>query len=341
MHTEKVSIIIPVFNVEDYLAECIDSALKQTHKNKEIIIIDDGSTDLSGSIIEKYKLEHKEIISKTIKNQGQSVARNVGLELSSGDYVIFLDSDDWIEKDTLKECLNATKKLNVDIVFFGGKAFTDGTPTEKAIEFNYERDISLCNQTLNSRKLFEILINSNQYIVSPCLYMYRRDKFDRLRFLPGVIHEDNLFTTELLLSSENSTAACIKSQPFHRRIRPESTMTQEKGEHHVDGYLNVANELAKLSQKIKPKNTRSALDKFTQSIIRNAIHTAQTINRGHIPRDVKNRYRKIIFKIKPQNIELKSIFYCIAPEAKTIINAIKKLNKPSQSNLAKSSDLKR
>lgn len=324
MHTEKVSIIIPVFNVEDYLAECIDSALKQSHQNKEIIIINDGSTDRSGSIIEEYKSAHKEIISTTITNQGQSVARNVGIDLSSGEYIIFLDSDDWLEEDAICKCLDTAKRLNVDIVFFGGQAFADGMPPEKAAEFNYERDVALCDQAMNSRKLFEKLINSNQYIVSPCLYMYSRKKFERVRFLPGAIHEDNLFTTELLLSSENSTVACIKSQPFHRRIRPESTMTQEKGERHVNGYLNVAQELAKLGKKIKQKATRRALDKFTQSTIRNAINTAQIINDGNVPAAVKRKCKSILFSLHPLNIEIKSLIYCLAPETKKIISALKK-----------------
>lgn len=324
MHTEKVSIIIPVFNVEDYLAECIDSALKQSHQNKEIIIIDDGSTDRSGSIIRKYKSAHKEIISTTIKNQGQSVARNVGLELSSGDYIIFLDSDDWLEHDAISKCLDTAKRLNVDIVFFGGQAFADGLPPEKAAEFNYERDIALCDRAMESRTLFETLINSNQYIVSPCLYIYKRKKFEQVRFLPGSIHEDNLFTTELLLSSEKSTAACINYQPFHRRIRPESTMTQEKGERHVNGYLNVAHELAKLGKNIKSKTTRRALDKFTQSTIRNAINTAQIINQGNVPTAIKKRCKSILFSLHPKNIEIKSLIYCIAPETKKILNTFKK-----------------
>ncbi len=324
MHTEKVSIIIPVFNVEDYLNECIDSALKQTHQNKEIIIINDGSTDGSGEIINKYKTTNPELKVICTKNQGQSAARNTGLDACSGDYVIFLDSDDWLEDDAISVCLDAAKKLNVDIVFFGGKAFSDGLPPEKASEFNYERRSEHCDHAMNSRKLFEKLIESNQYIVSPCLYMYKFEELKEIRFLPGSIHEDNLFTTELLTRSETTTAACIRNQPFHRRIRPESTMTQEKGTHHVNGYMNVARELSILSSQVKSNRTKKAIDKFIQTTIRNAINTAQTINNGNVPADTKRKCRYILFSIPLRHIEIKSILYCLIPEIKKPITALKK-----------------
>ncbi|WP_460425867.1 glycosyltransferase family 2 protein, partial [Azotobacter armeniacus] len=93
MNPEKVSIIIPVYNVEPYLAQCLDSAIHQDYDNIEIIAINDGSTDASLSILEEFRTKHKNIIIKNIENQGVSVARNTGLEIATGEYISFLDSD--------------------------------------------------------------------------------------------------------------------------------------------------------------------------------------------------------------------------------------------------------
>ncbi|WP_460426973.1 glycosyltransferase family 2 protein, partial [Azotobacter armeniacus] len=93
MKPEKVSIIIPVYNVESYLAQCLDSAIHQDYDNIEIIAINDGSTDASLSILEGFRTKHRNIIIKNIENQGVSVARNTGLEIATGEYISFLDSD--------------------------------------------------------------------------------------------------------------------------------------------------------------------------------------------------------------------------------------------------------
>jgi glycosyltransferase involved in cell wall biosynthesis len=118
MKVEKqplVSIVIPVYNVEKYLRECVDSILSQTYKNTEIILIDDGSTDQSGRICREYaKLDHRIIIKKQ-QNKGLSAARNTGFSLSIGEYVIFLDSDDFFDKNLLRNMVLALKKDNADM----------------------------------------------------------------------------------------------------------------------------------------------------------------------------------------------------------------------------------
>ena len=94
---EKISVIIPVYNVEKYLKRCLDSVINQTYKNLEIILVDDGSTDNSGKICDEYAKNDKRIIVIHKENGGVSVARNIGLDICTGDYVNFIDSDDWID----------------------------------------------------------------------------------------------------------------------------------------------------------------------------------------------------------------------------------------------------
>ena len=109
----KVSIIVPVYNTEKYIRKCIESILRQTYRKFELIIIDDGSTDSSLSIINEFLDERIKIISK--KNEGVSATRNLGLDVASGEYILFIDSDDWIEQDMLEVLINNTVKTGADI----------------------------------------------------------------------------------------------------------------------------------------------------------------------------------------------------------------------------------
>ena len=111
--------IVPVYNKEKYLRECIDSILKQTYKNIEVIIIDDGSKDASGLICDEYEKRDRRIKVFHRKNCGVSSARNLGIEKSTGSWIAFIDADDWIEKNFIEELINCAKKENSDICICG------------------------------------------------------------------------------------------------------------------------------------------------------------------------------------------------------------------------------
>lgn len=112
------SIIVPVYNNQDYLDRCIQSIIKQTINNYELILIDDGSTDKSPTICDDYSKKYSNIFTYHINNSGVSTARNIGIEKAKGQYILFLDSDDWIERDTLKKLLTFLEDNDVDIVKF-------------------------------------------------------------------------------------------------------------------------------------------------------------------------------------------------------------------------------
>lgn len=115
----KISVIIPVYNVEDYLSKCLDSIVNQNFNDYEIIIIDDGSIDNSHQIILEYKRKFPDkIVSIKKKNEGQAVARNIGIEMARGEYILFVDSDDYIACDTLRTVYDYAEKDKVDIVCF-------------------------------------------------------------------------------------------------------------------------------------------------------------------------------------------------------------------------------
>lgn len=122
----NISVIIPVYNVEKYIHSCVDSVLKQTFQNFEIILVDDGSTDSCPGICDEYAAYDSKIKVIHKSNAGPSAARNLGLEVARGEYVCFLDSDDYIERNTLEYCLSLAKKENADEVRFIFSRFKSG-----------------------------------------------------------------------------------------------------------------------------------------------------------------------------------------------------------------------
>ncbi len=190
MNKDKVSIIIPVYNTEKYIKRCLDSVINQTYKNIEIIIINDGSTDKSEKIIKETIKNQKNVIYKKIKNSGVANARNVALDLVSGDYIAFVDSDDYPQNDMIEKLLSYSKNNNCDIVCSGyRKIFKDG---EKEV---IPDDVSFYDKKLVDSK--EILLHSNPYITNK---LFKMTIVGNIRFNSKLrIFEDLVFTYELFL----------------------------------------------------------------------------------------------------------------------------------------------
>jgi glycosyltransferase involved in cell wall biosynthesis len=290
----KVSIIVPVFNVENYLEECLLSAVNQDYENIEIIIIDDGSTDSSEKIVDTFKRQYPYIESVKTKNQGQSSARNLGLEMATGDYVLFLDSDDWFDKNTVSLCVKTITDNNLDMVLFSADAFFDGQEKNKvSLNKSYLRSTQL-NKVLLSKDVFIEELNLNKYIVQPCMYMFNRIRYSNLRFYPGIIYEDNLFTTQLLLQYNDAKVICLPNKLFHRRFRPQSTVTQSKRQHHIDGHLVVINELSKMVPHFE-KNVKKALKHLITNLLFEVLHILNPVYGWHIPVKIRLKILSIYF----------------------------------------------
>jgi len=164
---DKISIIIPVYNVEPYIRKCLDSVINQTHKNIEILCIDDGSTDSSGKICDEYAESDNRIKVFHKENGGLSSALNAGLEMFTGDYLGFVDSDDWIEPDMFEILYNTAKNEGVPISVAG---YFKDTDTESIPVVNMERVpngvISTKNMLLYSLK--------RDYYMSFCSYVWNK-----------------------------------------------------------------------------------------------------------------------------------------------------------------------
>lgn len=154
MNLEQISIIIPVYNVEKYLPECIESVLHQTYKNLQIILVDDGSTDSSGSICERYSEEDDRIFVLHKKNGGLSDARNAGLSRATGEYIYYLDSDDFLEPNTIRILLDCMHRTQANIIL--SNYYYQYADNEKAAETVFREEV-----VLNNRDAMKALIEGN------------------------------------------------------------------------------------------------------------------------------------------------------------------------------------
>lgn len=189
MENPLITVIIPVYNVEKYLQRCLDSVIAQTYQNLEIICIDDGSTDCSGEICEQYAIKDERVKVFHQENQGVSAARNKGLDMASGEYIAFVDSDDYILKDMYAKMMRALLDNGVDICVCQWQyEFTDEHRVVEKSKINseiYGRKSSLEFSRFLYRGAYE-----NGVVVSMCNKLYKSNIFSELR-LTGVIAEDD------------------------------------------------------------------------------------------------------------------------------------------------------
>ncbi|WP_294184184.1 glycosyltransferase family 2 protein [uncultured Clostridium sp.] len=179
---ELISIIIPVYNVEKYICKCIDSIINQSYKNIQIILVDDGSTDKSGYICDRYSKMDTRIQVIHEKNKGQSSARNIGLQISEGNYICFIDADDYVHKDYLIYLLNLILKDNSDMSICNT---LDYYKNGKIIGENSDK-----NMILSPDQALEMMLYQNSFDTGPCAKLYKKDLFDNITFPENQIYED-------------------------------------------------------------------------------------------------------------------------------------------------------
>lgn len=223
----KFSIIVPVYNVEKYLKKCLDSIKQQTFKDYEVIIVNDGTKDNSMDITKEYDFK---IVKQ--KNQGLSVARNTGVKHATGEYIIFLDSDDYIEKDLLKE-INKSLKNNPDLVRFQIKEVYENENKNK--EYNEE--------SFNNKMGVEAfqLISKYHFVENACCYAIKKEYYKKAKFSfkPSTVHED--FGLIPLVIIKSKTVNSISYTGYNYLQRQGSIMNNdnyEKTKKKVEDFYN-------------------------------------------------------------------------------------------------------
>lgn len=196
MRTPLISVIIPVYNVEKYLHRCLDSVIAQTYQNLEIICVDDGSIDDSGKICDQYAVRDARIKVIHQENQGLSAARNRGLDAAEGEYIAFVDSDDYILEDMYKKMLDKLLNYNVDLCVCQWQyEFSDGRQVVK--RKNMDPTIYGRKASLEFARFLYMGNYENGVVVAAWNKLYRRVLLDKIRF-EGRIHEDEAFCGRIM-----------------------------------------------------------------------------------------------------------------------------------------------
>lgn len=204
MSNPEISVIVPVYNVEKYLQRCVDSILEQTFENIEILLVDDGSTDGSGAICDQYALKDSRIHVIHKKNGGLSDARNAGMDVSVGNYLSFVDSDDFIAPNMLQTLHDLAVKQQADISICGMcECFENSVP---------EQNPQIICQTYTGIEALRQAFIGNYFGMSICTKMVRRDLCKDHRFIKGKTSEDVFFTPQLLLRAQR---VAFTSEPLY------------------------------------------------------------------------------------------------------------------------------
>ena len=243
----KVSVILPIYNVAPYLDEAFKSILSQTLSDIEVIAVNDGSTDNSQELIDHYAAQDSRIVAIQQENQGLSGARNTALQHATGKYIYMMDSDDIISNiNALQICYEYAEKSQADFIFFDSERFIDqGSDKLPDIQRTH---LTEEGKRYDGNYLLNLMIDNVTHNSAVWLLFINHDHMKRLglNFYPGIIHEDELFTTILTLRS--NSIYCLKQSLIKHRVRSTSIMGQRYTKRNLDCYLTVADQLLRFSK---------------------------------------------------------------------------------------------
>lgn len=204
----KISVIVPCYNVEKYVGKCVESLVNQTLKGIEIILVNDGSTDNTLEILKQFEEKSKNIILLDKENAGVSIARNVALDKAKGEYIAFLDSDDWLEVDAFEKVYKKAKEGDYDLVAFD----------TNAVYPDYKQYIS--SNIKDNEKLSELMIDAYAVIWNK---IYKRELIDDIRFKEGMNFCEDVLFLYMIYSRVNKVGAI--SEPLHFYLQRVGSLT--------------------------------------------------------------------------------------------------------------------
>lgn len=287
----ELSIIVPVYKVEAYLPRCIESILAQTFRDFELILIDDGSPDRCGAICDEYAAQDERITVIHQENQGVSAARNAGLDIATGTYLGFVDSDDWIEPEMYETMISTAKEKQVDVVVCG----------IRYISANYDilRTDLISEGTFDRDEMLETLYGMPNLLGGGCWNkVFLRDKLKDVRFQPNVIIAEDWLYLFLAFSQCNTL---IKVPHIFCNIfeRPGSATRRND----LTVYMKIIESkeiLLKLAEKYSFPLSCKAVDKYLDDCLRYSLLMKESGN--------KSGQSVFIYRMKIKFTMLKSIF---------------------------------
>lgn len=263
-----ISVVIPVYNVQQYLKKCVDSILEQTIQNYEIILVDDGSSDECPRICDEYAEANDNVMSLHKKNGGLSDARNFGVQHATADYIVFIDSDDYVDSEYLESLWNFHLKYGADIVVQGVKR-----EQENGDILNDIRNSSEC--LVNSQKAIELMCYGRNVAVFAYAKLYLKEYLLKTPYPVGKLHED-VFTTYKLLDQCKKIAIGTESH-YHYLVRKGSILNSKFSLRHMDS-LDGANEIIDFVKKQYPEIENAAYIRLaieSNALLHRAIQSEQ------------------------------------------------------------------
>lgn len=306
----RFSIIVPIYKVEKYIQKCISTLIGQTYPDIEIILVDDGSPDRCPQICDEYAKLDNRIIVIHKQNGGLSDARNAGLEIASGDYVIFVDSDDYINSDTCERLLKYAE-TNCDILI--GDATVEGA----SIEMTH---IQPTMKIYSGIEYLNEAFHADKAPMAAWLNIYKRSFLveNGLRFKRGILHEDEQFTPRALLLASSVIITGVNF--YHYFIRDNSITTKKDKRKNASDLYNTCCELEKIYESIEDSGLReNMLDSLSQKCL-SMFQVGKLFQYGkqYIYKDfiLKNAYLSRTKK--------KALLYSLSPRLYYYINVIEK-----------------
>ncbi|MCL2888940.1 MAG: glycosyltransferase, partial [Eggerthellaceae bacterium] len=222
----KISVIVPMYNCGPYIEECLGSLLRQSLTDFEAICVDDASQD---DILTKAKnLAGKDprfVFIELPENRGLSAARNAALNQACGEYIVFLDADDYLSDDALEKLYRRATAQELDELYYTGRSFYDSKDSFELVWEDLGRRTAV-EEVFSGKDLFVVFESRDEYFPHATLRMVKRSLIEEqgIRFYEGIIHEDVLFNFLVLVSSKSSSL--LSDLVYFRRVRPNSIMTQ-------------------------------------------------------------------------------------------------------------------
>lgn len=289
MERELISVIVPVYNVESYFNECINSILEQTYKNLEIILIDDGSTDRSGTMCDEYASLDGRIRVIHKKNGGLSSARNAGLDICMGEYITFVDSDDYVGKKYISYMYDLMQKYNVDIssckcrfVFFNGGFEAEEKQLSEFAESKHD--------------FFENLLYCKRALGQPGS-LFKRCLFNDIRYTEGILFEDTDIIYKLINQCEK--LAISNKQLYYYRLRRDSITNSDFNLKKL-GLIKVSEEMCNFITAQYPDLKKAAASKMIWALYStlNQLYKSKNIDKNIEKNilDKSRKYEKIVLK---------------------------------------------
>lgn len=313
MNTPLISVIVPIYNVEQYLNRCLKSIVKQSYKKLEIILVDDGSTDRCPQICDEWASKDNRIKVIHKKNGGLSDARNYGFEVATGEYIGYVDSDDWIELDMYEILMNVINREKSDIACCSVRKVWEDRDLQSTDYIN-----KLQITSFDTENALKLLIEDNILQQTVWNKLYRKDIIDGISFEVGRFHEDVFWSYRIIGNAKKISIVNIECYNYFQRDN--SIMGQGYSLKRLDA-LDALENRCRYIEKYFPSLSKLAMESYMSSCMYQlqCVFRSKDINIIHKGKsNIKDRIRKEKIKNKYINIDLKQhlwvYLFLICPE---------------------------